>query len=248
MESYLSIAMAQTLRNAERDSGEAIMNAASEDPMRDVTVESDDISLPGHLRLPEDSIGVVLFAHGSGSGRNSPRNQYVAEKLGQSGVGTLLIDLMTEKEQAQDIVNGRLRFDIDFLTARMEAAMRWLQQEPTTQALPIGLFGSSTGAAAALRAAVKAPETIRAVVSRGGRVDLAVDGQMQLRTPTLLIVGERDELVLELNAQFREQIAEGCETELRIVPEAGHLFEEPGALEAVADHARDWFVRYLSSG
>lgn len=195
--------------------------------------------IEGLLALPAAPIGCVLFAHGSGSSRHSPRNNDVARVLRDRGIGTLLLDLLTPQED-QDV---RTRFDIPLLTQRLLTATRWVRQYPATQPLPLGYFGASTGAAAALMAAALAPE-IRAVVSRGGRPDLAGHQYLaQVECPTLLLVGGRDEEVLELNRQTGAQMH--CPHRLTIVPGATHLFEEPGTLDAVARLAADWFAQYL---
>ncbi|MBD8528569.1 MULTISPECIES: dienelactone hydrolase family protein [unclassified Massilia] len=195
-------------------------------------------ALAGVLALPPDPIGVVLFAHGSGSSRHSPRNQAVAAALREAGVATLLLDLLTPAEDAL----YRNRFDIDVLAARLHAAARWLGTEPLSAPLPLGLFGASTGAAAALRVAADSGSGIAAVVSRGGRPDLAGTALAQVLAPTLLIVGGADTEVLELNRRAFASLQ--CEKALEVVPGAGHLFEEAGALEQVAEMASDWFVRH----
>ncbi len=209
-----------------------------------VTVPAGTARLAGDLAVPEGARGVVLFAHGSGSGRHSPRNRQVAAALGQAGLATLLLDLLTEEEEAVDRDRAELRFDIALLAGRLMAAMDWLAGDPRTSALPIGLFGASTGAAAALVAAAERPLQIAAVVSRGGRPDLAGPSLGLVRAPTLLVVGGRDRVVLELNRSAAEQL--GVEQRLEIVPDATHLFEEPGALERVAALAADWFRRWLA--
>ena len=208
-----------------------------------VHVAAGDATLEGELVVPEQATGVVLFAHGSGSSRHSSRNKFVAEALQTAGLATLLIDLLTREEEAIDLRTAHLRFDIQLLAGRLLAATRWLGEEPSTRALEIGYFGASTGAGAALVAAAAEPERIGAVVSRGGRPDLAGNALPLVRAPTLLIVGGRDLQVLELNrlAMARMQ----AETRLEIVPGASHLFEEPGTLEVVAELARDWFLRHL---
>ena len=210
-------------------------------PIREeyVDVPSGSAVLKGILALPRNAIGVVLFAHGSGSGRFSPRNSYVARVLQEAGIATLLIDLLTEKE-AED---RRLVFDIDLLTRRVIDATAWLRQNPEIGDLPLGYFGASTGSAAALRAAAQEGTAVAAVVSRGGRPDLAMDQLFQVKAPTLLIVGGNDEPVIELNQIAYDRMT--SPKELVIVPGATHLFEEPGALEEVARLARDWFVRYF---
>ena len=210
-----------------------------------VSVPAGDVRLAGDLAVPAGARGVVLFAHGSGSGRHSPRNRQVAAALGRAGLATLLLDLLTEQEEVVDRDRAELRFDIALLTGRLVAAIDWLAEEPRTRALPIGLFGASTGAAAALVAAAERPLQVAAVVSRGGRPDLAGPALGLVRAPTLLIVGGRDRVVLELNRSAAEQLS--AEHRLEIVPDATHLFEEPGALERVAALAADWFLRWLSS-
>ncbi len=209
-----------------------------------VSVPAGDVRLAGDLAVPAGARGVVLFAHGSGSGRHSPRNRQVAAALGRAGLATLLLDLLTEQEEVVDRDRAELRFDIALLTGRLVAAIDWLAEEPRTRALPIGLFGASTGAAAALVAAAERPLQVAAVVSRGGRPDLAGPALGLVRAPTLLIVGGRDRVVLELNRSAAEQLS--AEHRLEIVPDATHLFEEPGALEQVAALAADWFLRWLS--
>ena len=202
--------------------------------------------LTGDLTVPEDSRGIVLFAHGSGSSRLSPRNRQVAEQLRQRGLATMLIDLLTPEEGLTDEVDRSLRFDIGLLAERLETVTRWLAEEPTTKALPLGYFGASTGAAAALLAASRLPDAVDAVVSRGGRPDLAGDSLNDVAAPTLLIVGGRDDVVLELNRDALDRL--GGPRQLEVVPEATHLFEEPGALEQVAELAGDWFARHLGRG
>ncbi|MDZ7802155.1 MAG: alpha/beta fold hydrolase [Trueperaceae bacterium] len=208
--------------------------------VRTVRISEGDATLEGDLALFEDARGVVLFAHGSGSSRHSPRNRFVAEHLNQAGFATVLLDLLTEDEERVDARSGQHRFDIDLLARRLEAAVSWLGEEPDTRALSLGLFGASTGAAAALVTAARRPDAVRAVVSRGGRPDLAGDDLGRVTAPTCLIVGGLDVTVLELNESA--QRAMRCETRLDVVPGATHLFEEPGALEHVADLARDWFL------
>jgi len=205
-----------------------------------VRIPADHVSLEGMLELPENAPGVVLFAHGSGSSRLSPRNNYVARVLREAGVGTLLIDLLTPEEDR----NYETRFDIPLLTRRLLAATRWLKSDDRTRGLSIGYFGASTGAAAALQAAAAEGGTIAAVVSRGGRPDLAgEDALSRVRAPTLLLVGGFDDVVIELNREAYRFLH--CEKELTIVPGATHLFEEPGTLEQVAHHAARWFGRHL---
>ena len=208
-----------------------------------VHVPSGDATLEGELVVPEQASGVVLFAHGSGSSRHSSRNKFVAGALQAVGLATLLIDLLTREEEAIDQHTGHLRFDIPLLADRLLAASRCLGEEPSTGALEVGYFGASTGAGAALVAAAAEPERIGAVVSRGGRPDLAGKALSLVRSPTLLIVGGRDLQVLELNRAAMARIP--AQTRLEIVPGASHLFEEPGALEVVARLAQDWFLQYL---
>lgn len=196
--------------------------------------------LDGVLHLPAGASGVVIFAHGSGSGRFSPRNQFVAGVLQEAGVATLLLDLLDE-EEADD---RALVFDIELLAERLQSAADCLSADPETRTLRTGYFGASTGAAAALVAAARRPDRVDAVVSRGGRPDLATSYLRQVRAPTLLIVGGHDEAVLEMNQQSFERLE--CPKQLVVVPGATHLFPEPGALEQVARLATDWFVRYLS--
>jgi len=211
-----------------------------------VSVPVGAVRLAGDLAVSAGARGVVLFAHGSGSGRHSPRNRHVAAVLGQAGLATLLLDLLTEEEEAVDRDRAELRFDIALLAGRLEGAMDWLSGHPTTAALRIGLFGASTGAAAALVAAAERPLRVAAVVSRGGRPDLAGPSLGLVRAPTLLVVGGRDRVVLELNRSAAEQLS--AEHRLEVVPDATHLFEEPGALERVAALAADWFRRWLETG
>ena len=210
-----------------------------------VRIPVDAITLEGNLTIPEEARGMVLFAHGSGSSRHSPRNRFVAQVLNQAGLGTLLIDLLTSDEEAVDRDTAHLRFDIELLAGRLVTAIDWLADSRETKALPIGCFGASTGAAAALVAAATRPEVVHAVVSRGGRPDLAGSALAVVRAPTLLIVGGRDTPVIALNRQALAAL-QTEEKELTIVPGATHLFEEPGTLEDVADLAAVWFTRYLS--
>jgi dienelactone hydrolase len=201
-------------------------------------------SVQADLRVPPDARGLVVFAHGSGSSRLSPRNRAVAEALHSRSLGTLLLDLLTQPEEAIDLRTAEYRFDIDLLGDRVVAATDWLQDRDDVGTLPLGYFGASTGAAAALRAAAARPDVVRAIVSRGGRPDLAGDALSRVTAPTLLIVGGRDEPVIELNEQAKAKMT-SAHVELRIVPGATHLFEEPGALEQVAQLAGDWFERFL---
>jgi putative phosphoribosyl transferase len=208
-----------------------------------VAIPVESIDLEGDLSVPTAARGVVLFAHGSGSSRRSPRNRYVADLLNEGGLATLLIDLLTEDEQQVDLQTAQLRFDIPFLAKRLVIISQWLAQHPDVAGLNIGLFGASTGAGAALVAAAELPHLILAVVSRGGRPDLAGQALANVEAPTLLIVGGADPVVLDLN-----QTALGlmrCEKALKVVPGASHLFEEPGALDKVAEMARNWFLEKL---
>ena len=201
------------------------------------------VTLEGTLAIPPGAKGVVVFAHGSGSSRHSPRNQFVARVIRESGNGTLLFDLLTAEEEIEDNVTRSLRFDIGLLARRLAEVTRWLVERRSARDLGIGYFGSSTGAGAALVAAAEFGQRIDAVVSRGGRPDLAGDALARVQSPTLLIVGGYDDVVIRLN---KEALAElRCERELKIVPGATHLFEEPGALEAVARLATDWFCRHF---
>jgi dienelactone hydrolase len=213
---------------------------------RDVEVPARGATLAGTLTLPTAARGVVVFAHGSGSGRFSPRNRAVAGVLVEAGLATLLMDLLTADEEAEDMRTGHLRFDIPLLAERVASAVDWLSSQPTIAAQPVGCFGASTGAAAALVTAAERPQRVRAVVSRGGRPDLAGDALRRVEAPTLLIVGGRDTVVIQLNRQAQALLR--GESELVIVPGASHLFEEPGALEQVAALARDWFLRHLAGG
>ncbi len=213
-------------------------------PVRGVSVTAGAVTLEGDLTLPDEAAGVVLFAHGSGSSRLSPRNRYVAARLNEVRLATLLVDLLTPNEEAVDVRSGHLRFDIGLLAERLVGATDWLTQHAETRGLRIGYFGASTGAAAALVAATVRPDVVGAIVSRGGRPDLAGPALPLVRAPTLLIVGGNDGPVIEMNRAAFAQLR--GEKELVIVPGATHLFEEPGALDEVARLARDWFVRYLA--
>jgi pimeloyl-ACP methyl ester carboxylesterase len=208
-----------------------------------VRIPAGDASLVGELRTPPESVGIVLFAHGSGSGRHSPRNQAVARALEAAGLSTLLFDLLTEDEEREEEHTRHLRFDIGLLSRRLGDAIRWVDDEPSVRGLAVGLFGASTGAAAALVAAARSRDRVGAVVSRGGRPDLAGDALPSVRCPTLLIVGERDEAVLALNRQALARLS--GPSRLEVIPGAGHLFEERGALEKVSSLAARWFVRHL---
>lgn len=209
-----------------------------------VHVKTDKVILEGNLTVPEGSEGIVLFAHGSGSSRHSPRNQYVAGVLQEAGLSTLLIDLLSVAEERVDAYTMHLRFDIGLLAERLAEATDWLVNNQQTRHLNIGYFGASTGAAAALVAATKHPDSVKAIVSRGGRPDLAGPSLPHVKSPTLLIVGGDDTPVIDLNEQAREQMRTECK--IVIVPGATHLFEEPGKLEEVAKLATDWFIKYLT--
>jgi putative phosphoribosyl transferase len=206
-----------------------------------VRVPAGSVTLDGNLSLPTEAGGIVLFAHGSGSSRHSPRNRYVARLLNEARLATLLIDLLTQQEEAIDMRTAQLRFDIELLAERLVAATDWLTQQPETRHLRLGYFGASTGAA--LVAAAERPDVVGAVVSRGGRPDLAGPALERVRAPTLLIVGGNDSPVIELNWTALAQLR--CEKQLVIIPGATHLFEEPGALDEVARLAREWFKRHL---
>jgi putative phosphoribosyl transferase len=221
-----------------------VANATAEEHA--VEVRAGGVRLAGDLAAPPDAGAVVLFAHGSGSGRHSPRNRFVARGLREGHLATLLIDLLTEDEERLDMVTRHLRFDIGLLAERLVGAIDWLKAHEPTRDRPIGLFGASTGAAAALVAAARRKEEVGAVVSRGGRPDLAGDALPEAEAPTLLIVGGADEQVIELNTQAKQAMT--AETRLAIVPGAGHLFEEPGKLERVVGLAREWFEEHLTSG
>lgn len=210
---------------------------------RQVGIPAGGVVLDGDLRVPAQATGVVLFAHGSGSSRLSPRNRFVAGVLEQAGLATLLMDLLTRDEEMLDQLTAHLRFDIELLADRLVAATDWLSQQLETARLPIGYFGASTGAAAALVAAAERPEAVHVIVSRGGRPDLAGPALARVRAPTLLIVGSRDTVVIELNRAALEQLH--VEKRLEVVQGATHLFEEPGTLERVARLARDCFLTYL---
>jgi putative phosphoribosyl transferase len=213
--------------------------------MTGVQIPAGRAVLSGNLTTPENAIALVLFAHGSGSSRHSPRNQFVARTLNGAGLGTLLFDLLTPEEEALDVTTREHRFNISLLAERLVHATKWAGQQEKTRDLHIGYFGSSTGGAAALVAAAEIPQDIRAVVSRGGRPDLAGDALPKVQAPTLLIVGGNDNVVIELNEMARDQMR--CEVKLEIIPGATHLFEEPGVLEQVAKLASDWFSLHLSS-
>jgi putative phosphoribosyl transferase len=217
------------------------MNATLSEEMVDIPIGSAVIH--GDLRVPPRPIGLVIFSHGSGSSRFSGRNRKVAESLQIRGFATLLLDLLTDEEESVDIYTQQYRFDIPRLGSRVTAAVEWATRNPTLSALPIGLFGASTGAAAAVIAAAARPQLIRAVVSRGGRPDLAAEALTNVEAPTLLLVGSADHPVIEMNRKALRRIH--AESELRIVAGAGHLFEEPGTLEEVERLAGDWFEEFL---
>jgi putative phosphoribosyl transferase len=217
----------------------------SAQPERTVEIRDGDATLAGTLAVPAGARGVVVFAHGSGSGRFSPRNRAVAAELQRAGLATLLMDLLTPAEEAEDARTARLRFDVGLLGRRVVAAIDWLAGAPELGQLPVGCFGASTGAAAALIAAAERPERVGAVVSRGGRPDLAGAALSRVTAPTLLIVGGRDTQVIELNRAAQARLA--GPSRLEIVPGAGHLFEEPGALARVTELARDWFLAHLQA-
>jgi putative phosphoribosyl transferase len=212
--------------------------------MKEVRIHAGPAVLFGNLNIPECAAGLVLFAHGSGSSRHSPRNQFVAGILNNAGLATLLFDLLTQEEEALDLRTREHRFNIGLLAERLVHATEFAKQQDQTRDLCAGYFGSSTGGAAALVAAAQLPRDIGAVVSRGGRPDLAGEALPKVQAPTLLIVGGNDDIVIELNEQARDQMR--CEVKLEIVPGATHLFEEPGALEQVAKLASDWFVAHLA--
>lgn len=217
------------------------MNTTGNQAERLVRIPADGVTLEGALETPDGATGIVLFAHGSGSSRFSPRNNFVAQELRRAGLATLLIDLLTRDEDR----DYQTRFDIALLTQRLVAVAQWLAVQADTGTLALGLFGASTGAAAALQAAAALPEAVKAVVSRGGRPDLAGEQALAgVRAPTLLIVGSLDDVVIELNRQAYALLK--CQKESVIVPGATHLFEEPGTLEQVANLAAGWFTRFLT--
>jgi len=212
--------------------------------MNEVQIHAGRAVLSGNLHIPKDAGALVLFAHGSGSSRHSPRNQFVARTLNEAGLATLLFDLLTPEEEAIDMQTREHRFNIRLLAERLVDATKWAKQQNQTSSLRTGYFGSSTGGAAALVAAVDAPQDVGAVVSRGGRPDLADEALPNVQAPTLLIVGGNDDIVIELNEQARDRMR--CEVRLEIIPGATHLFEEPGKLEKVAQLASDWFIAHLA--
>ena len=213
--------------------------------MNEVQIHAGRTILSGNLTLPEKAVALVLFAHGSGSSRHSPRNQFVARTLNDAGLATLLLDLLTQDEEAIDMHTREHRFNIGLLAERLVHATKWAKQQEQTRDLRVGYFGSSTGGGAALVAAAENPQDVGAVVSRGGRPDLAGDALPKVQAPTLLIVGGNDDIVIELNEMARDQMR--CEVKLDIVSGATHLFEEPGALEKVAKLASDWFNAHLAA-
>ncbi len=210
---------------------------------RVVRVQAGDAALEGNLTVPPGAVGLVLFAHGSGSSRHSPRNRFVAQALQAAGLGTLLVDLLTREEEAIDLRTRHLRFDVPLLARRLAGAVDWLAAPPETADLPVGTFGASTGAAAALITAAERPERVRAVVSRGGRPDLAGEFLPRVQAPTLLLVGGADAPVIPLNQEALRALR--CPGELVLIPGATHLFEEPGTLEEVSRRAAGWFRHWL---
>ncbi len=211
----------------------------------DVAIPSKSVFLQGELKVPRNAIGIALFAHGSGSSRFSQRNQYVAQVLREGGIGTLLFDLLTREEELKDEVSGHLRFDIALLAKRLVDATGYIKHDTGVSNLPVGYFGASTGGAAALMAAAELGSRVSAVVSRGGRPDLALPVLANVKAPTLLIVGGYDYVVIDLNEQAYNHLK--CEKMLKIVPGATHLFEEAGALENVATLATEWFAKHFHS-
>jgi putative phosphoribosyl transferase len=238
--------MIASLANSNHPEGVIMDHSGSENVYESpVTIPVGDVILDGDLRLPTDATGIVLFAHGSGSSRKSPRNRYVAQVLNEAGIATLLMDLLTPEEEQVDMRTRHLRFDIGLLSERLIGAVDWLQRNPETERFDIGCFGASTGAAAALIAAAERADVVKAVVSRGGRPDLTGPPLARVHAPTLLIVGGYDEPVIEMNRNAMRQM--NAEVSLEIVPRATHLFEEPGALEEVARLASQWFSHYLAA-
>src|SRR6266496_2695550 len=212
--------------------------------MSEVEIQAGRAVLSGNLIIPQKAVALVLFAHGSGSSRHSPRNQFVARTLNDAGLATLLFDLLTPDEEATDMYTREHRFNISLLAERLVHATKWAKKQEQTRNLRLGYFGSSTGAAAALVAAAETAQDVGAIVSRGGRPDLAGNALPKVQAPTLLIVGGNDDIVIELNEMARDQMR--CEVKLEIVPGATHLFEEPGTLEKVAKLASDWFSLHLT--
>jgi dienelactone hydrolase len=227
------------LQSSERNKGDAMIDE------RSIRIDVGGLSLKGELSTPRTPRGVVLFAHGSGSGRMSPRNRFVARHLNNAGLTTLLLDLLTTEEEHAERETRHLRFDVGLLARRLLTAADWLAAEPTTTELPLGLFGASTGGGAALIAAAERPERVAAVVSRGGRPDLAGEALARVRAPTLLVVGGKDEPVIAMNEWALERLNSAVK-QLVIVPGASHLFEEAGALETVARLASEWFSIHLA--
>ncbi len=214
-------------------------------PSTPVRIPLETTALQGDLSISPDPSGLVIFVHGSGSSRFSPRNRHVAEQLNKHGLATLLLDLLTEDENDIDSETMQYRFDIPLLAERTMLVVSWVRKQPGLERLPIGLFGASTGAAAALMTAAAMPDQVSAVVSRGGRPDLAREALSKVQAPTLLIVGSHDRVVINLNEKAVKQMR--CIRELKIIPGATHLFEEPGTMEQVADAASGWFSTYLQS-
>jgi putative phosphoribosyl transferase len=212
---------------------------------KEIEIKIDAGTLKGILTIPKGATALVIFAHGSGSGRLSPRNQWVAKALNDEGLATLLFDLLTPAEEASDAQTGALRFDIPFLAKRLLTVTTWTESNPDTKELTIGYFGASTGAAAALIAAAMKPHLVDAIVSRGGRPDLAISYLAKVEAPTLLIVGGEDGPVIGMNQTAFDNL--GCEKKLEIIPGATHLFEEHGALEQVANMAKKWFIAHLTN-
>jgi dienelactone hydrolase len=221
------------------------MNDDSEGNKKPVRIPAGKAAIEGDLVVPRGAKGIVLFAHGSGSSRFSPRNQYVASVLNEAGIATLLIDLLTEEEGEIDMRTGQLRFDMDLLAHRLVAATEWVKKNPKTKELAVGYFGASTGAAAALIAAAELPEDVRVVVSRGGRPDLALEYLSRVKAPVLLIVGGIDTVVIDLNKEAMKRLR--AEKRFEIIPGASHLFEESGKLEEVARLATAWFSEQFRS-
>jgi dienelactone hydrolase len=213
---------------------------------REVQIQIGRVTLEGTLTVPENASAIVIFAHGSGSSRLSSRNRHVAKMLNDAGFATLLFDLLTKREEAEDLVGAHLRFDIDFLARRLVTATAWVIQNDSTKLLRIGYFGASTGAAAALAASLELPRSVGALVSRGGRPDMVMKNLPAVEAPTLLIVGANDGAVIEMNKSALNQLR--CSKHMEIVPGASHLFEEPGALDVVARLAISWFKKHLVWG
>ena len=211
-----------------------------------VCIDTGEVHLYGELEVPTGAPGIVLFAHGSGSSRRSPRNQYVARIIRDAGIGTLLFDLLTQEEDREDAMTGELRFDVDLLANRLIDATSWVEEQKETHGLKIGYFGASTGGGAALLAAAEIGERVTTVVSRGGRPDLAGDALPDVTCPTLLIVGGLDDIVIRLNEEAFAKLR--CEKQLRIIPGASHLFEERGKLEQVAQISAQWFSQHMPIG